>query len=162
MVPGATNMGILRFGWLGEPGRCRTGALDDVRGRAIGAAYMRVRSGRRGRGQPHGGAEHPASDEIAEREPADVREERHAPAVGTRRQQAEVALDELAEEPDPEEDPGRNADEEDEHERQHARARIQDGVGAEDGGDRAAAPSVGTRPSAGEPASSVTSAWIIE
>jgi hypothetical protein len=69
-----------------------------------------------------------------------VREERHAPAVGTRRQQAEVALDELAEEPDPEKDPGRNADEEDEHERQHARARIQDEVGAEDGGDRAAGP----------------------
>src|SRR3954464_12446485 len=93
MVPGATNMGILRFGWLGEPGRCRTGALDDVRGRAIGAAYMRVRSGRRGRGQPQGGAEHPARREKPNPTPADVRKKPHPPAVGTRRQQAEVALD---------------------------------------------------------------------
>jgi hypothetical protein len=33
-------------------------------------------------------------------------EERDDAAVGTRRQQAEVALDELVQEPDPREDPG--------------------------------------------------------
>src|SRR3954452_3001827 len=42
-------------------------------------------------------------DEDAEDEAADVREERHSAAVGGRRQQAEVRLDELVEEPGSEE-----------------------------------------------------------
>ena len=49
-------------------------------------------------------------------------EERHAAAVGVRREQPEVGLGELVEEPQPQEDEGRDLDREHQHERAHARA----------------------------------------
>ena len=59
-----------------------------------------VGSGCGGRGLAAGGAGGDARDEQSEQETADVREERHAAACRSRRDQAEVALDELVEEPD--------------------------------------------------------------
>src|SRR5262249_14367440 len=50
-----------------------------------------------------------AGDDVAEHEAADVGEEGNATAVALRRrQQADVGLDELIDEPGPEEEPGRH------------------------------------------------------
>ena len=60
------------------------------------------------------------------------------PPFDEARGEAEVRLDELVEEPAAEVDPGRDLDDEDEHEGPDPCARVEDEEGAEHGGDRAA------------------------
>src|SRR5262249_58205488 len=69
---------------------------------------------------------------------ADVGEEGDAAAVRGRTEEAEVGLDELVEEPGAEEEHGRQLCREDDDEPAHGRVRIENEVGAEHGGDRAA------------------------
>ena len=105
---------------------------------------------------PRGGPRHPKL-RLSERSPAVPREARNARATSTpkmnpptwaknatppplalRREEPEVGLDELVEEPDAEEDPGGDPHREDEHQREHPRVGIEHEVRAEHGGDRAA------------------------
>src|SRR3954454_13818925 len=79
----------------------------------------------------------------AEQEAADVGEEGDAAAA--RAEQSEVALEELEREPAAEQEPRRDPDREHDHQREHAGARIQDVVRAEDGGDRPAGAELGVR-----------------
>jgi len=77
----------------------------------------------------------------AEDEAADMGEEGDAGPVRRGAEQPEVRLDELVQAPQAEEDPGRDLDQEHGHYvRAHPRARVQDEVGAQHGGDGAAGP----------------------
>ena len=76
--------------------------------------------------------------ERAEGEAADVCEEGHAAAVCRGRGETEVPLDKLVEEPAAQVDPGRDLDEEHEHQRSDPCRRVEDEEGAEDGCDRTA------------------------
>jgi hypothetical protein len=74
---------------------------------------------------------------------SDVGEEGDAAPVRGRAEDPEVRLDQLVEEPGAEEEPGRQLHREDDHEPAHRRVRVEDEVGAEHGGDRAARAQVG-------------------
>src|SRR6266511_1427535 len=74
----------------------------------------------------------------AEQEAADVREERDSAAVRARVEQSEVRLVQLVEEPEAEEEVGRDAQRNDSDEAEDARVRIEHEEGAEDRSDRAA------------------------
>src|SRR5215471_18023105 len=77
--------------------------------------------------------------ERTEREAADVGEESDAAAVRRGAEQPEVRLDELVQEPQPEEDPGGDVDEEDREDvGQDPGAWVEDEIGAQHGGDSAA------------------------
>src|SRR6185295_5169582 len=77
-------------------------------------------------------------DGDAEEEAADVGEERDAAAVGLGAEEPEVRLEELVEEPEAEEEPGRDPHRHDHDQAQHGGVRIKHEVRAEDRSDRAA------------------------
>src|SRR5215212_5012058 len=80
------------------------------------------------------------ADEGARDESSDMREERHL-VLGRRRSERREAAQELQDEPQDQDDDRRHLDqlieEAEEHQRQDARSRIQDEIGAEDRRDRA-------------------------
>ena len=77
-----------------------------------------------------------------------MREEGAAAAVRARLEEAEVRLEELVEEPEAKEEPGRDSDREDPDQPQHLRARIEREVRAEEAAIAPLAPRFGTRASA--------------
>src|SRR5262249_58595007 len=77
-------------------------------------------------------------DDRAEDKAADVGEECDAAAVRLRTEDPEVRLDELVEEPEAEEEPGRDPHGDDRDEPEHLRAGVENEVGAEHGRDRTA------------------------
>src|SRR5260221_9052258 len=81
-------------------------------------------------------------DECAEDEAADVCEERDAAPVRTSAEDSEVGLEELVQEPEAQEEPGRELHREDGQETTHGRVRLEHEVGAQYGRDRAAGAAV--------------------
>src|SRR5512133_3822981 len=127
--------------------RCRpdgTGLAEaitcSVRSSSPFASESKCGSSRRFLGCDSSGVEQRHRYDDAEDEAADVREERHAASVRRRRRATRARFDELVDDPAAEVDPGRDLDEEDEHQRADVCAWVENDEGAEDSGDRAAGP----------------------